>query len=208
MFRQGGRVVRSTIIKSVIFTVAAVVAFSVSIASAQEAGRVAILDVAKVFKENKAFDRKVNEIKELADQLKKQITAEQDRIKTAVMKLREMDPGPERNQLEANLEQQHTALRTKTRQNEAELLNREAKVYFDTYREMQAVVEAVAQANKISLVLRFDSESIDPNNRNEVIKGVNRAVVFHRKLDLTEFISNELNERTATTAAAAAPATR
>ena len=202
MFRQGGRVVRSTIIKPVIFAVAAVVAFTASFASAQDAGRVAILDVAKVFKENASFDAKVKAIKAEADKLKLQITAEQDRIKAEVMKLRGMEAGPKRNQMEADLEQQHTRLRTLTRQNESELLNREARVYFDTYQEMQAVVESMAKQYGLSLVLRFDSESIDPNNRNEVIKGVNRAVVFHRQLDLTSEVSKQLNDRMA-----AAPAT-
>ena len=41
---------KSTIIKPVIFVVAAVVAFSASVVSAQQTGGVAILDVAKVFK--------------------------------------------------------------------------------------------------------------------------------------------------------------
>lgn len=194
---------RSTIIKPVIFAVAAVVAFGASVVSAQETGRVAILDVAKVFKENASFDRQVKAIKAEADKLKLQITAEQDRIKAEVMKLRGMDAGPERNQMEADLEQQHTRLRTTTRQNEAELLNREARVYFETYREMQTVVEAMSKEYGLSLVLRFDSESIDPNNRNEVIKGVNRAVVFHRQLDLTTMVSKQLNARMAAAPAAA-----
>ena len=193
---------KSTIIKPVIFVIAAVVAFSASVVSAQETGRVAILDVAKVFKENASFDAKVKAIKAEADQLKVQITAEQDRIKAEVLNLRGMEAGPKRNQMEADLEQQHTRLRTTTRQSESELLNREARVYFETYREMQAVVESMAKEYGLSLVLRFDSESIDPNNRNEVIKGVNRAVVFHRQLDLTKFVSEQLNARMA-----AAPAT-
>ena len=188
---------KSTIIKPVIFVVAAVVALSASVASAQQTGRVAILDVARVFKENASFDAKVKAIKAEADQLKVQITAEQDRIKAEVLNLRGMEAGPKRNQMEADLEQQHTRLRTTTRQSESELLNREARVYFETYGEMQAVVEGLAKEYGLSLVLRFDSESIDPNNRNEVIKGVNRAVVFHRQLDLTKLVSDQLNARMA-----------
>lgn len=187
----------STIIKPVVLALAAVVAFGASVVSAQEAGRVAILDVAKVFKENASFDAAVKGIKAQADALKVQITAEQDRIKAEVAKLRGMEAGAERNQLEAELEQQHTRLRTTTRQNEAELLNREARVYFETYREMQAVVEGMAKKYGLSLVLRFDSEAINAKNRAEVIKGVNRAVVFHRELDLTSFVSKELNARMA-----------
>ena len=188
---------KSTSIKSVSFVIAAVVAFGASVVSAQEAGRVAILDVAKVFKENTSFGDEMNRLKAEANQLKAQLLAEQDRIKAEVLKLRDMELGPKRNQMEADLEQQHTRLRTTTRQAESELLSREARVYFDTYREMQAVVEGMAKEYGLSLVLRFDSESIDPNNQKSVINGLNRAVVFHRKLDLTKFVSEQLNARMA-----------
>ena len=187
----------STTIKPVIFFIAAVVALGASVVSAQETGRVAILDVAKVFKDNTSFGDKMAALKAEAERLKGQVTAEQDRIKVEVMKLRDLKPGPERNKREADLEQQHTHLRTTTRQAESELLSQEARVYFDTYREMQAVVEAIAQANGFSLVLRFDSEDIDPNNQQSVKKGLNRSLVFHRKLDLTSLVSQQLNARMA-----------
>ena len=187
----------STTIKPVIFFIAAVVALGASVVSAQETGRVAILDVAKVFKDNTSFGDKMAALKADAERLKGQVTAEQDRIKVEVMKLRDLKPGPERNKREADLEQQHTHLRTTTRQAESELLSQEARVYFDTYREMQAVVEAIAQANGLSLVLRFDSEDIDPNNQQSVKKGLNRSLVFHRKLDLTPLVSQQLNARMA-----------
>ena len=58
---------------------------------------------------------------------------------------------------------------------------------------MQTVVSSVAASNGISLVIRFDSEDIDPTNRGEVIKGVNRAVVYHRQLDLTRMVSSAMN---------------
>jgi Skp family chaperone for outer membrane proteins len=197
MFRQGGRVVRSSTIIKVILSVA-IVACAVSESNAQDqAGRVAILDVAKVFKQNRAFDAKVKAIKAEADQLKQQITQEQDRIKAAAADLRNMPAGEDRNNREYQLEQQLTKLRTQTRQQEAALLNREARVYFETYNEMQSVVSTMATEYGLSLVLRFDSEEIDPNNRSEVIKGVNRAVVFHRKLDLTSLVSDALNTRMA-----------
>ena len=62
---------------------------------------------------------------------------------------------------------------------------------------MQAIVESLAKEHGLSLVMRFDSSSIDPNNREEVIRGVNRGVVFHRRLDLTSLVSQALNTRTA-----------
>ena len=58
---------------------------------------------------------------------------------------------------------------------------------------MQSVVESIAKKYNISLVLRFDSAEIDKTSRPEVIKGVNRAVVYHHKLDLTSMVVKEMS---------------
>lgn len=171
--------------------------FAGQTAQAQE-GLVVVLDVAKVFKENAAFTNKMANIKSEADRLKKQITQQQEAIKLRAQALGDLVAGsPERNQLEADLELQQATLRTEARQAETQLLNREANIYHDTYIEMQSVVESLASQNGISLVLRFDSENIDQNNRAEVIKGVNRAVVYNKNLDITSMVSKAMQTRSA-----------
>ena len=188
---------KAYITKLVLVAIVAVVATTAGqTANAQEAksGLVAILDVAKVFKENQSFDSQMSAIKAEADRLKGKVTQEQEAIKQRAQQVTQYDLGsPERNKLEAELEQEQTALRTKARQAEADLLNREARVYYETYQKMQTVVSSLASQNGISLVLRFDSEDIDPTNRGEVIKGVNRAVVYHRQLDLTRMVATAMN---------------
>lgn len=195
--RQGGRIVTSPIIKTLAAALVSLFIFS-GTTQAQNAGRVAILDVAKVFKMNPTFEAKMKAIREEADTLKASITARQEKIRDAARGLSEFGVGtPERNNMEADLEQQQTRLRTEARQAEMTLLSREAKIYYETYIEMQSVVETIASEYGLSLVLRFDSEEIDPSNRTEVIKGVNRSVVFHRKVDLTNMVTKELNQRMA-----------
>ena len=108
----------STTIKPVIFVIAVVVvAFGASVVSAQDTGsskangHVAILDVAKVIRENRSFVQgplKIDAMKAEANQLKKQILAEQDRLKAEAMKLREIKASPNRNQMTADLKQRHT----------------------------------------------------------------------------------------------------
>lgn len=186
------------LIKSVAFTFVALIALGSTTYGQETRGIVAILDVAKVFKENQVFKAKMDAIKAEADRLKETITAQQEQIKVRAQGLNELERGtPDRNKLEADLEVQQTSLRTQARQAETELLNREALIYYETYQQMQAVVSQMANEYGLSLVLRFDSEPIDPNNRTEVIKGVNRAVVFHRKLDLTDMVTQQLNQRMA-----------
>lgn len=161
-------------------------------------GLVTVLDVAKVFEQNQAFSTKMEQIKTQATALKESIQERQRKIQQDAMAVQDLEVGSEtRNQRELELEQRQTALRTEARQKEQDLLNREAQIYYETYEAMQSVVTKVAQENNIALVLRYDSTPIDKTNRNEVIKGVNRTVVYHKQLDLTKLVSETLNARTA-----------
>lgn len=191
----------NTITKSLfaVFTIALFVGVSQSHAQNNAGpGVVAVLDVAKVFKDNQFFDSKMKEIKGAADQLRADITQQQENIKTRAQELANYEVGtPDRDQREAALAQEQTALGLKAKRNEAELLNREARIYHDLYLEMQSVVSQIASEYNIALVLRFDSGEINPDNRADVIKGVNRPVVFHRRLDLTAMVSEKLNARMA-----------
>ncbi|MEE2827204.1 MAG: OmpH family outer membrane protein, partial [Planctomycetota bacterium] len=157
-------------------------------------GLVAILDVAKVFKDNPVFDTKMKAIKAEADALKKKIQDQQELIRKDAAGLEEFGVGtPERNNLEASLEQRQAALRTQARQAEADLLAREAGIYYDTYTEMQTVVAKLANQYGISLVMRFDSAPISRDNRPEVIQAVNRTIVYHHKVDLTGMVIQAMN---------------
>jgi Skp family chaperone for outer membrane proteins len=205
---HGGRVVKSTFSKIVLSALVTVVALSVSTASAQEgkqSGIVAVLDVAKVFKENRDFESKMQSIKSTADQLKASIQQKQEAIKQEAGGLQQYEVGsPERNQMEAELVQKQAKLRTEAHQAEVDLLSKEARVYYDTYQQMQSILSSLSSEYGISLVLRFDSEEVDANNRGEVIKGVNRAVVYQQGLDLTKMVI----EKMSTNVAAAGGATQ
>ena len=189
---------KSFISKTVMMALVAVVAFS-STASAQEKGGiVAVLDVAKVFKENRSFESKMQAIKSTADQLKAEIQQKQEAIKQEAGGLAAFEVGSqERNQMEGALEQKQAALRTQARQAEMDLLTKEARVYYETYEQMQTILKSLASQHGISLVLRFDSEEVDPTNRGEVIKGVNRAIVYQEKLDLTTLVIGQMSSDTA-----------
>ncbi|MEM7455479.1 MAG: OmpH family outer membrane protein [Planctomycetota bacterium] len=181
----------SNVIKSCVVALVATVAMPLATTPvfAQAGGDVVVvLDVATVFKNNARFNSAMDQIQVEANALQEQVAGEQESIRQRAQEVSAMEPGPSRNQLEGQLEQEQASLRTKARQAEQELLNREAQAYYDTYLEMQNVVSKLAQEHGISLVLRFDSETIDRTNRGEVIKGVNRSVVFHRDRDLTPMV--------------------
>lgn len=162
------------------------------VAQAQEPGIVAILDVAAVFQKNLEFNTQMEEIKKEAEQLKLQITEQSKIIQSRAAEISAMESGADRFQQEADLEQQQAQLKTQARQAETNLLNREAQIYYVTYQKLQSVVQAVAEANGIGLVLRFDSSPVNGNVRPEVIKAVNRSVVYNDRLDLTTLITDQM----------------
>jgi Skp family chaperone for outer membrane proteins len=161
-------------------------------------GVVAVLDVFRVFNENAEHSAAMEQIRQSAEAVKTSVESEMAQITSEAQQVMKLETGSaERNQKEAELEQRQTALRTKARQQELDLLAREAGVYYQTWNRMQQVIGIVAQHNNISLVLRFDSAAIDPENRGEVIKGVNRAVIFHDRLDLTDLVIKQMETATA-----------
>ena len=184
--------------KSNIYKLALITAFAISLpftggtAQAQEPGIVAILDVAAVFQKNLEFNTQMQEIKNAANDLKKQITAQQQAIQQRAVEINAMESGPDRFEQEAALEQQQAQLKTQARQAETNLLNREAQIYYVTYQKLQSVVKAVADANGIALVLRFDNSPVNGNVRPEVIKAVNRSVVYNDHLDLTAIVTQQM----------------
>ncbi len=189
------------IVKSFVVALVATLAIpliSTSLMAQETGGVVVVLDVAKVFKANTSFDTQMEQIKTEANALQVKVQGQQQSIQERAQQVSEMEANTtERNQMEAQLEQEQAALRTQARQSETDLLNREAQAYFATYTEMQRVVASLAAEHNISLVLRYDSEDIDPNNRGEVIKGVNRSIVFHRDLDLTDMVIAGMNPASA-----------
>jgi Skp family chaperone for outer membrane proteins len=185
---HGGLILKTS---SKIFATLACLVVLAGTLQAQEtsSGMVAVLDVAKVFEDNIVFNQRMEAIKTEAEQFKAKMEAEQETIRREAERLNEYTPdSTEFKQLESQLEQRTATLRTTARQTNTAMLNREAKIYYDTYTQMQEILATVAGEYNITLIIRFDSGAIDATNRGEVVKGVNRNVVFQKNLDLTNMV--------------------
>lgn len=189
---QGGLTLKS----SLKITALVVCAFSLAgtlNAQNSNGGMVAVLDVAKVFEGNTVFTNRMEAIKTEATEFKSQMEAEQLAIQQQAEGLKGLNQGsPEFNALQAELEQKTATLRTKAQQTNTALLNKEAQIYYDTYQQMQTTVADLASKYNITLIIRWDSKPIDPTKRDEVIKGVNRNIVYQKDLDLTSLVIDNM----------------
>ena len=193
---QGGLTLKSPTKNALTFCFAIAIVFAISshTAAQQSNGFVTVLDVAKVFKNYPPFTQKLKQIEQEATALKNKMQQQQQQLQGKAQTIvKTYNVGtPERKQAEANLEQERAKMMTDARHEQTDLLNREAKLYHTTYMQMQKVIQSYCSQSNISLVIRFESDPIDRENRGAVIKGVNRNIVYQDRMDITVAILKQM----------------
>jgi hypothetical protein len=135
------------------------------------------------------------------NELKKEIEGFEGQIKSETTALQQRAEGlkqytansPEYRKLEGELAQAQADIQVKMGHKKREFLEREARVYYDVYKEIESTVKVFCQQYRIGLVLRFNGDDMKPDDRASVLNGVNKAVVFQQNLDITEHILVKLN---------------
>ncbi len=174
----------------------ALTVLSLSTAAAQSGGMiVAVIDTKKVFDNYASFQARLSRIRGEMNAYKQQNLARRKQLADRVKQLRELKPSSdEYKRLEAEIAQTESSLVTEAKLKQNEILRREAKEHYHAYQQVLAAIARVAQKHNISLVLRYDSQEIDPSNVNSVVRGLNRTVVYQNRLDITDLVTHELNQ--------------
>ena len=165
-----------------------------NIALAQDAsssgGIVAVLDVAKVFKEHSSFNVRMEQLKKEVEAFDALMKQKSDELRQEMEGLKDnfQTTSEEFKTGQAELARKDADLKIQANQKRQEILDKEAQLYLTTYEEIQEIVQQLATKYGITLVLRYDSADIDQNDRASVIKGVNRPIIFQRNLDLTNHV--------------------
>lgn len=74
-------------------------------------------------------------------------------------------------------------------------MREEGKIYFDLLQEIEHQIDQCAKRHNIDLVFRINSEPIDPNDRNDILRGINKGVrCFNHSLDITDEVLAGLNK--------------
>ena len=156
---------------------------------------VVVLDVGKVFKEHTRFNQALDVMKEDVSKFEKYLQDQRTVIQQMVEELkRKYKPGsPEYNAREAEIAKKTSDLQVDTGLKRKEFMQKEAKLYYNTYTDVTNAVEKFAIKYNIQLVLRFNSEEIKQDDPKTIIAGVNASVVYHNNRDITKAIIAEVN---------------
>ena len=165
-----------------------------------------MIDVSKIFKEHTRFKKMLDDMKRDVQAAENELKADRDKVKAEIEKLKQYAQGsPTYKQQEERVATMQSQLQVKVNLQKRDFMEKEAKIYYQVYQEVQREVAYFAQRHGISLVLRFNGNAIDQNDRQSVLAGVNKAVVFQNNIDITYDILDRLNPRTGNTTGGGAP---
>lgn len=154
---------------------------------------VAVIDISLVFEYFPGFQKKMEDLKGQVETFEGQMKAESGQMLKMKEQLDDYTRGSEQfKQLEEQMARKNSEMQIKVAKQRREFLEAEARIYFDAYNEVFREVSTLAERNDIKLVLRFSSETMKPDDRNSVLTGVNRPVVYQRNLNITNLVITAL----------------
>lgn len=156
---------------------------------------VAIVDLSYIFKHYHAFQSQTEDLKREVEGSQKQFEAERDELRKMREELKRYTAGtPPYKRLESEVTNREAKLAADVQLKKKEFVEREAKMYFNAYRQITNEVQNYARSRNIALVLRFNGETLESPNPSQVMKQLNKAVVYYsRDIDITPVILHNLN---------------
>jgi Skp family chaperone for outer membrane proteins len=158
-------------------------------------GSVRVIDISYIFKNHVRFKQYMEQMRGEVQRAEETLKGERDRIAAIMEQQKSLKPNtPEYTQLGDRIIDEQTEFSKTAAKQKAEFLDREAKIYFMVYSEINRMVESYAKAMNVSLVLRYNSEPVDQTDRQSVLKAINRPIVhLGPNMDITQEILTELN---------------
>ena len=175
----------------------AVALVALTAARAAEPFPVGVLNTERIFRTHKPLLAKLEPIKTANSEFEKSVQLRQIELETVASQLRKAQPGAADF---ARLQQQAVKLQGELQQYVTQerqaLQKREAAILLAFYRDLDDEVRKYAKAKGLKLVIRQQESSLDENQPlTEIIKSLNRPIVFEEGLDITDEIVKALEAR-------------
>jgi Skp family chaperone for outer membrane proteins len=199
--QQGVLIVKNYLLSAA--TVAAIASLVVSDSVGQNSSTapppgptITVIDISEVFKKHPGFKQQMEAMKRDVQAFEAELTRRGKEIEQLREQMRMHKLGtPKYKELETQIATKQADGQATTQLKRKEFLEREAMIYYQVYTDISTVVQQFATRYRIRLVLRFNSREIEPQDRNSVLEGVNRNVVFQNKLDITQQIIETIERR-------------
>jgi Skp family chaperone for outer membrane proteins len=155
----------------------------------------AVVDVAYIFKNHARFKQQMEAMKQKVDAAELELKRDQDEYKHMADQLKTLNPGsPDYKKLESDMLKKQGDLNLKVQMQKQDFMEQEGHVYFNVSREIDDAVKQLAAKNNIVMVLRFNGDPVDPADRNDILRGINKPIVYYDpRMDITPYVLQDLN---------------
>jgi Skp family chaperone for outer membrane proteins len=166
---------------------------------------IAVVDISYIFKSYPSFTQQIEALKVKMTEADNALKADRDRLVRMEEERNTLKPGTDQfKQLDEQLAHQKAEFSIKQGTVRRDFLEQEAQIYYRTYTQVSDAVKNYAQQNNIGMVLRFNGDQIDPQQREDVMKLIMQPIVHQNHIDITPDVIALLS-RGAPPAAATSP---
>ncbi len=183
--------------KRTFLVAAALAAMGFAPAGGQEPLPIAVVNVDRFYKNYQPFKDKLAPIQEAVGELDKKIQARQIELETVATQGRKAQPGsPDAQRLQQQYGKLQMELQQFVAKERGELQKREVALLLEVYKLLDEEVKKYAKAKGIKLVIRQQDSSLEENQpQAEILKSLNRGILYEDDLDITDEILKALETR-------------
>ena len=159
--------------------------------------RIAVVDIKYILENHNRFKQAMEGLKTQFDQAGEQLKAERLQINEMEMKLRELKAStPDFNQLDEKINRAKAEWTLKANKQKKEIRKTESQILWKVYYEVKTETKLYCEKNGIDLVISFNGDPIDPEQPQQVVRGVSKPIVYnHPGIDITPHILASLNNQ-------------
>jgi Skp family chaperone for outer membrane proteins len=155
---------------------------------------VAVVDISYVFKNHRRHQATIEAMKAEMTSTEAELKADSEKIRQMEEQRNTFNAGSkEYKDLDEELARNIAEFKLKMDRLRKSFMEREAKMYYQAYLEVNEAVKAYASRHDIGLVLRFNGDKVDVNRREDVLREINKTVVFQNQIDITPDILALIN---------------
>jgi hypothetical protein len=154
---------------------------------------IALMDIAYIFKNHKSFNDQMKVLEQRAQAFQQTMQATEAQLNLLKSRMEQATDKAEKEKLEAELAKQGTDFQLFVRTNQRDVQDVEAKIYYDTYVLLQEETKKYCRSRGIHVVLKFNRDPIKAEDRNSVMQGLARPIVFSDAPDISEDLLKALD---------------
>lgn len=158
------------------------------------ATRVALLDLARIYNNHDRFKQQTEALRREVEIAERQLKARKAELLAAADSLKALPK--ESNQakkLEEQIAHDTAEVTAQVAEQKKHFFEVEAAIYYECYQQIMAEVERYSKERGINLVMRFNADPCDPADPQAIQKELNKAVLYHDGIDITDEILQLVN---------------